>query len=72
VDELRAAGLNVAIDLSGRKLGDQLKTADKKSLHYALVVGEDELKTGRFTLKDLRTGKEEKLAPEGIVKKLKT
>jgi histidyl-tRNA synthetase len=72
VDELRAAGLNVAVDLSGRKLGDQIKTADKKGLRHVLVVGEDELKAGRFTLKDLRTGKEDKLTPEGIVQNLKS
>jgi histidyl-tRNA synthetase len=28
---LRAAGLNVVVDLSGKKIGDQLKTAEKKT-----------------------------------------
>lgn len=68
IAELREAGLNVAVDLSGRKLGDQLKTADKKGITFALIVGEEELKTGKFTLKNLKTGKEQKLDPNKIAK----
>ncbi|HVX56195.1 MAG TPA: histidine--tRNA ligase [Candidatus Saccharimonadales bacterium] len=71
IAELRAAGLNVAVDLSGRKLRDQLKTADKKGLTNVLVIGEDELQSGSFTLRNLETGKEQKLKPADIVKKLR-
>ncbi|HEY5442581.1 MAG TPA: histidine--tRNA ligase [Candidatus Saccharimonadales bacterium] len=56
INELRRAGLNVAVDISGRKLGDQLKAADKKSIPFALIIGEAELKKGQFTLKNLQTG----------------
>jgi histidyl-tRNA synthetase len=69
VNELRAGGLNVAVDLSGRKLGDQIKTADKKGIAHVLVIGENELKTGKLTLKNLDTGKEQKLSPAAIIKK---
>ncbi len=69
ISQLRTGGLNVAVDLSGRKLGDQFKTADKKGITQVLVIGEDELKTGKFTLKNLDTGKEQKLSPDAIVKK---
>ena len=65
--QLRARGVRVAVDLSGRKLGDQIKTADKKGIAYVLVVGEDELKSGTFSLKDLETGKEQSLPLEKIV-----
>jgi histidyl-tRNA synthetase len=58
VNELRQAGLNVAVDLSGRKLGDQLKTADKKGIPFALIIGENELRKGKFALKDLKTGQQ--------------
>lgn len=71
VGKLRAGGLNVAVDLSGRKLGDQLKAADKKGIAHVLVVGEDELAAGTFTLKNLDSGKEQKLGLEAIIKKLK-
>ena len=72
VAELRRAGLNLAVDLSGRKLGDQLKTAVKKDINYALIIGESELKTGKYQLKNLKTSKETKLDLKKIAKTLKT
>jgi histidyl-tRNA synthetase len=60
IAELRAGGLNVAVDLSGRKVGDQFKTADKKAIEQVLIIGETELQTGQFTLKNLETGQEQK------------
>lgn len=68
VAELRAQGLNVAVDLSGRKLGDQLKTADKKGLKYVLMIGEDESKTGKFKLKNLDNGQEITGGPTDVAK----
>ena len=71
IEALRAGGVNVAVDLSGRKVGDQIKAADKKGIANVLVIGEDELKAGKFTFKDLRTGKEQKLGPAAIIKKIR-
>ncbi len=71
ISTLRKAGINVAVDLSGRKLGDQLKAADKKGVTNVLIIGEDELKTGKYKLKDLSTGKERKLDLKAVVKRLK-
>jgi histidyl-tRNA synthetase len=67
--KLRAGGVNVAVDLSGRKLGDQLKTAGKKGVAHALIIGENELATGKLSLKNLDTGKEQKLSPDALIKK---
>ena len=69
IAELRAKGVNVAVDLSGRKIGDQFKTADKKGIAQVLVIGENELASNTYTLKDLKTGKEQKLSLPAIVKK---
>lgn len=67
IADLRGMGANVAVDLSSRKLGDQLKAADKKGIAYVLVVGEQELAEEQFTLKNLHTGVEEKHSLERIV-----
>src|SRR5581483_7673273 len=40
IAELRDMGLNVAIDMGGRKADKQIKTAVKKGIHYALFIGE--------------------------------
>ncbi|HET7059967.1 MAG TPA: histidine--tRNA ligase [Candidatus Saccharimonadales bacterium] len=71
VAELRQLGINLAVDFSGRKLGDQLKTASKKSIRYVLVIGESELKTGKYNLKNLQSGKEQSLSLKAVAKTLK-
>jgi len=57
--QLRKQGKNVAVDLSGRKPDKQIKNAEKKGIKQVLFVGEQELQSGQFKLKDLDTGKEE-------------
>jgi histidyl-tRNA synthetase len=71
VQDLRRHGINVAVDYSGRKLGDQLKTADKKGISRVLIIGEEELKTNKFKLKDLNSAIEEELSLEDLIKVLK-
>ena len=58
IADLRSAGLNVAAGLSGKKLGDQIKVADKKAIPFVLIIGENELKTGDYALKNLKTGQQ--------------
>ena len=72
VSELRDAGINVAVDLSGRKIGDQIKMADKKSVGKVIIIGEDEIKSGIFTVKTLKDGKEDKLSLKQIIAKFKS
>ncbi|HWT55558.1 MAG TPA: histidine--tRNA ligase [Candidatus Microsaccharimonas sp.] len=67
IADLRGMAVNVAVDLSGKKLGDQFKSADKKGITYALVIGEKELAEERFTLKNLKSGTEEQHSLERIV-----
>jgi histidyl-tRNA synthetase len=71
IAELRAAGLNLAVDLSGKKIGDQFKTAEKKSIPNVLIIGETELKSGEFKLKNLKTGQEQTADLEQLVELLR-
>ncbi|MEK7567910.1 MAG: histidine--tRNA ligase [Patescibacteria group bacterium] len=57
---LRESGINTSIDWSGRKIGDQIKSADKSKIPYIMVIGENEMKTNTFTLKNLAAGEENK------------
>ncbi|HQQ98343.1 MAG TPA: ATP phosphoribosyltransferase regulatory subunit, partial [Cyclobacteriaceae bacterium] len=43
-------------DLS--KLKKQLEYADRKKIPYAIVIGSDEVKTGIFTMKNMKTGEQ--------------
>ena len=59
LQELRREGVNVAVDLSDRSADKQFKSADKQGIPYVLVIGQQELDSQQFTLKNLQTGKEE-------------
>ena len=67
LQELRAEGLNVAVDTTGRKVGAMIQSAEKKGIHYVLFVGEQEIADGQYTLKNLHTGVEEKHGLSRIV-----
>jgi histidyl-tRNA synthetase len=54
--ELRAAGLAAEVSLRRSSAGNQLKRADQLKARFALVLGDEELKTGRGKLKELATG----------------
>ncbi len=71
IDELRNNGINVAVDLSGRKLDRQLATAAKKDIPYVLIIGERELSDEQFTLRNMHSGKEEKYSTARIVSIIK-
>lgn len=69
--ELRGGGVSAAIDFGERKLGDQIKAAGKHKIPYLIVVGEREIESGEFTVRDLASGAEETLPREALIEKLK-
>jgi histidyl-tRNA synthetase len=68
--ELRQQGLKVNVDLSGKRLGDQFKAAEKKGLSLVLIVGEDELKSLKFKLKNLETSEETIVTTSELIKQI--
>ncbi|MDE1966469.1 MAG: histidine--tRNA ligase [Patescibacteria group bacterium] len=64
---LRAGGLRVFVDLSAKKVGDQIANASKRRMTRVICVGEEEVKTGKLRLKDLSTGTE----TEGTVEQIR-
>lgn len=65
--DLREEGVKVAVDITGRKLDKQIKTAIKQKVPFMLFVGENELNEQRYTLKDVAKQHEEKLSFERVV-----
>lgn len=64
--KMRAQGLNVAVDLSGRKLDKQIKTAEKKGVDNVLFIGDKELETSQFKLKNIESGAEQTVGLDDI------
>ena len=71
IADLRELGVNVADGGGNRKIGDQMKTADKKGIEHVLIIGENELTSGRYTLKNLSGGNEQQLTVQEIAAALK-
>ena len=67
---LREAGVKVAVDPTGRKLDSKIKSAVKSGARFVIFVGEKELDSGQFTLRDLNSGGEQNLALEQLIQKL--
>ena len=65
--ELREEGINVAVDITGRKLDRQIKAAVKMKVPYLLFVGEKEIADEIYRLKDVKHEREHELSFERIV-----
>ena len=64
--QLRTQGVNVEVDISGRKLEKQMKAVLKKNVPFMLFVGEQELIDGTYALKNTKTEEEQKLTVDAI------
>jgi histidyl-tRNA synthetase len=65
-EKLREFGVNTSVDLTGKKIGEQIKIADKQKVPFVITVGEDEVKSSVYPLKNLKTGEEVKKTLEEI------
>lgn len=52
------------------KLDKQLKYADKRGVNWIVIVGPDEVKNDKITLRNMETGEQEELKLEQLVEKL--
>lgn len=68
---LREEGVNVEVDISGRKIDKQIKAVLKKQVPFMVFVGEDELKHELYSFKDVASETEEKLSLERIVTRVR-
>lgn len=68
---LRAAGVNTEIYLESKKIGAQLKFANRKGFLIAIIAGERELSAGCATLKNLQTGEQSEVALSELTARVK-
>jgi histidyl-tRNA synthetase len=71
-NQLRSAEITAEIEYQeDRSLKSQLRTADKLKAHFVIMIGEDELKTGELTVKNMQEGTQEQIKREEIILHLK-
>jgi histidyl-tRNA synthetase len=64
---LRDRGISSEIYPDQKKIDKQLDYANNKNIPFAIIIGSEELKTGKYGIKDLRSGNQEKLDLNGII-----
>jgi histidyl-tRNA synthetase len=69
---LRQAGFRVELPPVEQKFGKALGQADKIGAKYALILGEDEVTSGQWTLKTLADGSQQKLTETQLLEFLNT
>ena len=68
--ELRGQGVRADMDSRERNLKGQMKYANKLGAQYTVVIGDDEVKSGDLTLKNMETGEQTKVRREELVNAL--
>lgn len=68
---LRDAGIASEIDYQRRSLKAALRQADKRQVSWVAIVGEDEVKEGSVTLKNMKSGEQGKFKLQEIVEKVR-
>ena len=69
--QLRAAGLRVELPPVEQKFGKALGQADRMGARYALILGEDEVASGEWTIKTLGDGSQQKIREAELVEMVK-
>ena len=71
LSKLRDNEISATMDYKGRSMKAQMKDADRENARYAIIVGDNELDSGRFTFRDMKESIEQQLGFDEIVEKLK-
>jgi len=69
INKIRGKGINVSV-LFGKPT-KALEFANTKKINFVLFIGEKEIQSKKFKLKDMKKGKEIELGLDGLIKKLK-
>ena len=68
--KLRQEGIKAEVAYDSKSFKSKMKTADRRETPYVLIVGEDEIKSKKYALKDMKTGEQTSMAVEEIIKKI--
>lgn len=65
--KLRQAGVNSEIYPEAAKMKKQMKYANDKSIPFVVMIGEDEMSTGKLVLKNMESGDQKSITTEELL-----
>lgn len=68
--KLRNAGINTQIYTNNAKIKNQFKYASRLNIPYVIVIGEDEIKENKISLKNMENGEQVSISIEEAIKVL--
>ena len=70
IKQLRKNGINAELYPDAAKMKKQMNYANKRNIPYVVIVGEEELQSNRYALKNMKTGDQEKVSLESLISKV--
>lgn len=68
--KMRKSGIATEIYPEAAKIKKQMSYADTNKIPFVIIAGEDEMKEGNITLKDMQTGEQSKLSIDECIAKI--
>ena len=68
---LRENGIKVQVNFEDQKLGKKFKYADNIKVEYVIIIGDDEVKDNKISLKNMKTGEQQTINLEEALNILK-
>ncbi len=68
--QLRNNGFRTEIDYLDRSVKSQMKAANRMNATYTIILGENELNSGKATFKNMKTGEQQKVVLEKLIEKM--
>jgi histidyl-tRNA synthetase len=68
INHLRVLGISAELYPDAAKMKKQMAYADARHIQYVILVGEDEMKTGNLTMKNMITGEQASVTFDELVR----
>mgnify|MGYP005630877131 CR=1 FL=1 len=71
IHQLRSEGFSVERDYDDGSIKSQMRKENKSASRFALIIGENEIKTGNYQLKNMHDGKQSTIPADSCVEEIK-
>jgi histidyl-tRNA synthetase len=71
IKKLRSQGINSELYPEADKMKKQMNHANKRAIPFVVLVGEEEVKSNSYTLKNMVSGEQSKLSLDALINHLK-
>ncbi len=70
IKQLRSSGIAVELYPEEAKMKKQMNHANKREIPFVILAGEEEIRNGQFTLKNMQTGRQDRLNMSELLEQL--